>query len=57
MTDMVRPACSEKKRYFKAATTSSRLEMVERKGSAVVKEESWASWLTEAQQSPTIIVS
>ena len=34
--------------------TSSRLEMVERKGSEVFKEASWASWDTEAQQSPTI---
>ena len=57
MTNRVWPVCSKYKTYFRAATTSSRLEMVLRKGSAVVREASWASWVAEAQQSPTIIVS
>ena len=42
--------------YFAAASaamTSSLPEMVDRKGSATVSAASWASWFTEAQQSPT----
>ena len=45
---------SPQPRLARAATTSSKLEMVERKGRATVRATSWASWFTDAQQSPTI---